>query len=197
MNYRERLEELIIGKNGLILTREVEEAGIPRHYLTLFVRENELERISPGVYLAPDSFDDEMYRLQARNQKAVFSHDTALYLHELTDRDPIKFTVTVPYGYNASHLRHEGIKVYTVKRSLHLVGVTKSETLFARPIRVYNKERTICDIVRNRSNIDAAILNEAIKRYLGTKGKNVPLLLRYAKKLDVQRIIRQYVEILT
>jgi hypothetical protein len=57
---------LIVGKNGLILTREVEEAGIPRHYLTLFVRENELERISPGVYLAPDSFDDEMYRLQAR-----------------------------------------------------------------------------------------------------------------------------------
>jgi hypothetical protein len=52
---------LIVGKNGLILTREVEEAGIPRHYLTLFVRENELERISPGVYLAPDSFDDEMY----------------------------------------------------------------------------------------------------------------------------------------
>jgi hypothetical protein len=62
---------------------------------------------------------------------------------------------------------------------------------------VYNKERTICDIVRNRNNIDVAILNEAIRRYLGTKGKNVPLLLRYAKKLDVQRIIRQYVEILT
>lgn len=196
MNYRDKLEELISIKNGLILTNEVEEVGIPRYYLTVFTRENKLERISQGVYLSPDAFDDEMYRIQSRNQRAIFSHETSLYLHDLTDRDPIEWNVTVPFGYNATHLKNERINVYTVKKSLHQLGVTELKTIYGRPIKSYNKERTICDIIRNRNNTDIAILNEAIKRYLGTKGKNIPLLLRYAKELDVQNILRKYMEIL-
>lgn len=50
-----------------------------------------------------------MYRIQAKNQRIIFSHETALYLHDLTDRDPIELSVTIPYGYNATHLRDEGI----------------------------------------------------------------------------------------
>ncbi|MCK9268416.1 MAG: type IV toxin-antitoxin system AbiEi family antitoxin domain-containing protein, partial [Alkaliphilus sp.] len=88
MNYRDRLEELIDNNDGLILTKEVEKAGIPRQYLTIFTKENKLERVAQGVYLTPDTFDDEMYRIQAKNQRAIFSHETALYLHDLTDRDP-------------------------------------------------------------------------------------------------------------
>lgn len=137
-----------------------------------------------------------MYRLQAKNQKIIFSHETSLYLHDLTDRDPIEWSVTVHYGYNASHLRKKGVKVYTVKKTLHLMGVTELKTLYGRPIKAYNRERAICDIVRNRNNMDIAILNEAIKRYLDSKDKNIPLLLRYAKELDVQNILRNYVEIL-
>ncbi|MGI6332585.1 MAG: type IV toxin-antitoxin system AbiEi family antitoxin domain-containing protein [Zhaonellaceae bacterium] len=69
MSYQVVLEKLIEDKDGLILTKEVVEAGIPRQYLNIFVRENKLERIAHGVYLTPDSFDDEMYRLQAKNQR--------------------------------------------------------------------------------------------------------------------------------
>ena len=196
MNYQDKLERLIDGKDGLIFTKEVEEAGIPRQYLNILVKENKLERVAHGVYLTPDTFDDEMYRLQAKNQRAIFSHETALYLHDLTDRDPIEWSVTVPYGYNATHLRDEGVKIYTVKRPLHQMGVTELRTIYGRPIRAYNKERTICDIIRNRNNMDVAILNESIKRYLGTKGKNIPLLLRYAKELGVQNYLRKYMEIL-
>lgn len=196
MNYRVRLDEIIEKKNGLILTKDVDAENVPRQYLALFVKENKLERISKGVYLTPDTFDDEMYRLQAKNRRIIFSHETSLYLHDLTDRDPIEWSVTVPYGYNATHLRKAGVKVYTVKKELHQMGVTEGKTLYGRPIQICNKERTICDIVRNRNNMDGAILNEAVKRYLKTKEKNVPLLLRYAKKLNVQNILRGYLEIL-
>jgi len=196
MNYRVRLDELIEKKNGLVLTKDVDAENVPRQYLALFVKENKLERVSKGVYLTPDTFDDEMYRLQAKNRRIVFSHETSLYLHDLTDRDPIEWSVTVPYGYNATHLRKAGVKVYTVKKDLYQVGVTKGKTLYGRPIQIYNKERTICDIVRNRNKMDVAILNEAIKRYLKSKDKNIPLLLRYAKKLSVQNILREYLEIL-
>jgi len=68
--------------------------------------------------------------------------------------------------------------------------------VFGRKVTVYNKERTICDIIRNRNNMDIAILNEGIKRYLGSKDKNISLLLSYAKELRVQKIARRYMEIL-
>lgn len=196
MNHKEKLEKLIIEKKGLIITKEVEEQGIPRYYLTKFTRENKLERMGQGVYLTPDAFDDEMYRLQVKSQRIIFSHETSLHLHELTDRDPLEWSVTIPRGYNGSNLKETGIKVYTIKKELHLIGVTQLKTLYGRPIKVYDKERTICDIVRNRNNMDVAILNEAIKRYLDNKDKNIPLLLRYAKELGVQNTIRSYMEIL-
>lgn len=195
MNYRDKLKELIDSSDGLILTKEVEKAGIPRQYLTVFTKENKLERVAQGVYLTPDTFDDEMYRIQARNQRAIFSHETALYLHDLTDRDPIRWSVTVPYGYNATHLKDEGISIYTVKKELHQMGSMEMETIYGRPIKVYNQERTICDIVRNRNNMDVAILNDSIKRYLELKERNIPLLLRYAKELRVENILRKYLEI--
>ncbi len=196
MNHRERLEELIDSSDGLILTKEVEKAGIPRHYLTVFTKENKLERVAQGIYLTPDTFDDEMYRIQARNQKAIFSHETALYLHDLTDRDPIDWSVTVPHGYNATHLKDEGISIYTVKKDFYQMGVMEMKTIYGRPIKAYNQERTICDIVRNRNNMDIAILNDSIKRYIELKEKNIPLLLRYAKGLGVENILRKYLEIL-
>lgn len=196
MKYRDRLQELIKEKDGLLLAKDADKENIPRQYVALFVKENKLERVSNGVYLTPDTFDDEMYRLQAKNQRIIYSHETALYLHDLTDRDPIGWTVTVPYGYNASHLRKEGVRVYTVKKDLYLMGVTEAKTVYGRQIKTYNRERTICDIVRNRNNMDVAILNEAIKRYLGNKEKNISLLMKYAQELEVQNILRKYVEIL-
>jgi len=196
MNYEDKLNKLIEKKGGLIFTKEVEAEHIPRQYLTILVEKGKLERVSRGVYITPSTFDDEMYRYQIKNQRIIYSHETALYLHDLTDRDPLKWSVTVPFGYNASHLRDEGIQVYTVKKSLHQMGVIEMKTQFGRDIKVYNKERTICDIARNRNNMDIAVLNDGIKRYLESKDKNIPLLMRYAKKLDIQNVLINYVEIL-
>lgn len=196
MGYREQLESFIADNNGIVITHEVESQGIPRYYLTLLLREGKLERVSHGIYVTPDAFEDKMYMLQMKRPKVVFSHETALFLHDLTDRDPLEWSVTVPSGYNATNLRDDGIQVYTVKKSLHLMGTTDLETLFGRKVTAYNKERTICDIIRNRNNMDVAILNDALRRYLGSKDKNISLLMKYARELRVQKILRSYMEIL-
>ena len=155
-----------------------------------------LERVAHGVYLSPDTFEDEMYILQSRVSKAVFSHETALYLHDLTDRDPINYSVTLPSGFNGSSLKNEGVKIYKIKKELHELGVVELKTIFGRSIRVYNKERTICDIIRNRNNMDVAILNDALRRYIKDKDKNINLLLKYSKEFRIYNITRKYMEML-
>jgi len=196
MSHKEKLIKLINEKEGLILTKDVEERGIPRKYLSLFNKEGLLERVAHGVYLSPDTFEDEMYILQSRVSKAVFSHETALYLHDLTDRDPINYSVTLPSGFNGSSLKNEGVKIYKIKKELHELGVVELKTIFGRSIRVYNKERTICDIIRNRNNMDVAILNDALRRYIKDKDKNINLLLKYSKEFRIYNITRKYMEML-
>jgi predicted transcriptional regulator of viral defense system len=196
MSYGEQLDNLIEKNNGLVLTRDANEWHIPRTYLSEFTQKNRLQKVAHGVYLSPDAFDDEMYRLQARCGQAVFSHETALYIHDLTDRDPVHYTVTVPSGYNTSNLKASGTTVFTIKKELHRVGTTTAKTPCGRDITVYDADRTICDILRSRNKIDTALLNDAMKRYLGSKHKNVPQLLRYAKLFGIESVARRYLEVL-
>lgn len=196
MSYTSQLLELIEQKDGLLLTRDAEEAGIPRHYLTLLAREGRIERAGHGVYVTPDTFEDELYMLQARSPQLIFSHETALYLHDLTDRDPISYSVTVPTGYHSRSLTEKEVRVYSVKKEWHALGTTEAITAYGRAIRLYNPERALCDVFRKRNTADADLLNDSIKRYLQKKEKNIPQLLGYAEQLRVSSPIRKYVEIL-
>jgi len=45
------------------------------------------------------------------------------------------------------------------------MGVTELKTTHGRLIKVYDKERTICDIIWSRNNMDTAILNNGMKRF--------------------------------
>ncbi len=196
MDYRKYLEALLDKNGGMLLTKDILEAGISKQLLSKYVKKGYIERVAQGVYLSKDAFEDDMYVLQARSRKAVFSHETALYLHDLTDRDPIQYTITLPSGYNATKYKDKGVYVHFIKNDLLNMGVEDGKTPFGRNVRTYNKERTICDIVRNRNVIDPAILNEAVRGYLSAKEKNIPQLMKYAEKFRVEKIIRQYMEVL-
>ena len=196
MNYKEKLEALVEKNNGLILTKDVTSAGIPRVYIAQFVALGVLEKLERGSYVAKDSFDDTMYRLQAKYPSVIFSHDTALFLHDLTDRDPLQYVVTVPAGYNSQNIKDSGIKVHSIKKELYESGLCNARTSFGREIKVYDMERTICDILRSRSQMDIAILTDALKRYAMRKDKNLPQLMRYAESFKVSKILRNYMEVL-
>ena len=96
--------------NGILRTKTVVDNGISRTYFMEYVRKNKFEKISQGIYLAPNSWTDGLYLLQLRFKGIIFSHETALYLHDLTDRDPLFYTITVPQGYDPRRLKNSGIE---------------------------------------------------------------------------------------
>lgn len=153
-------------------------------------------RISFGVYVLPDKFIDQMYIIQQQSPKLIYSHETALFLHNLTDRDPIHYMVTVPAGYNATSLRDNGLGVFTIKRELHEMGVTQLETMFGHIVTVYGLERTICDCLRSRNKMDIAIVTGAMKRYARRKDKNLNILMKMAETFHVTKPLISYMEVL-
>ena len=190
------LDALVRGGNGVLRTADAVAAGITRPVLGNYVRERDLERVGHGLYLAPDAWKDGMYLLHLRCPQAVFSHDTALFLHDLTDREPSPYSITVKTGYNPASLQADGIKVYTIKKELHDVGIATMNTPFGNPVPVYDMERTICDAVRSRSGIEMQTFQDALKQYAKRKDKDLRKLMRYAQMFRVEKLLRQYLEVL-
>ena len=121
---------------------------------------------------------------------------TALFFHDLTDREPLKYSITVKTGYNPSRLQEDGFQVYTVKKELHELGTTMMQTSFGHSVPVYDMERTICDVLRSRSNIEMQVFQDALKQYAKRKDKNLRILMRYASLFHVEKILRPYLEVL-
>lgn len=187
----------ILTQNGnTITTAEANAAGISNERLRQLVKRGVLEHPTFGVYVLPHDFVDRMYATQQRRPKIIYSHETALFLHDLTDRDPISYSVTVPTGYNTVKLREEGFTVYTIKRDLHTVETTEVETMFGHTVRVYTMERTICDCLRSRSRMDVALLTDALRRYVRRTDKNLNILMNMAKIFRVEQLLRRYMEVL-
>jgi len=128
-----------------------------------------------------------MYILQAKYKKSIFSHETALYIHELTDRTPIYYSITISNNYNLKNLKYENIKLNYAVNSLLEVGVTQMKTSFGNYIRCYAKEKTICDIIRNKENENIEIVTDALKMYVSRKDKDLQLLIKYAKILKIEK----------
>jgi predicted transcriptional regulator of viral defense system len=196
MTQIEQIKKLIAASDGMIQTSQVTDAGIAKAVLYQYIKENDMEQIAHGVYATQDSWTDAMYLVHLRCKQAVFSHETALFLHDLTDREPLEYEITVKTGYNPSKLKGDGIRVYTIKKELHEEGIIMMQTPFGHSVPVYNMERTICDIIRNRNNTEMQTFQNALKQYAKRKDKNLRLLMQYAGKFHVEKILRQYLEIL-
>lgn len=192
----QQIRDLLRKQNGVLFTSDISARGIPRTYLSILEKKGEIQRIERGVYSAVDAIPDEMAGLQARYKNAVFSHETALFLWGLTDRTPLLYSVTVPAGYNASLLKFSGTKVYFIRRDLHSLGLTVLKSPHGNDIKTYNLERTICDVLRSRNQMDIQLVNEALKRYVKRNDRDLNLLYTYAKQFRIQKIAREYIEIL-
>jgi len=196
MTSTEKLNSLLIENKGFLKTSDAVAAGISRTFLGDFVRKFGLERVAHGLYMSQDAWEDGLFVIQVRYPEAVFSHETALYLLNFANREPAPFSVTLKTGKNTTGLTNQGIKVYKVKEELFGEGLTEVKSPSGHTVRTYNAERTICDLFRSRRNIEFQDLHAAIKDYVRRKDKNIPLLMRYAKSFSVEKIVRQYLEVL-
>ena len=181
--------------DGIITTSQVEETGLHRSVLQKLVSTGELYRYARGIYIKSDTWEDEFSLIQHKYARGIFSHDTALYLHGYSDRTPAKFTITFPKGYNTPSLKKENINMERVIPKNYNLGITKVESPSGNPVRVYNLERTLCDILRG-SGSDIQIVNSAMKHYASSKNKNIHKLLQYAEQLRVKPKVLRYMEVL-
>ncbi|MDX9992861.1 MAG: type IV toxin-antitoxin system AbiEi family antitoxin domain-containing protein [Anaerolineales bacterium] len=190
------VRDILRRQHGILSTSDLAKVGVPRAYLSMLEKRGDIQRVSRGQYATADALVDEMANFQARYKAAIFSHETALYLHELTDRSPLYYSVTLPSGYNATNLKAQGAKVYFVNRKLYSLGLATVKSSHGNNLQAFGLERTVCDILRSRNQIDIQFISEAFKRYARREDKDIDILFRYAKQFRIEKIIRPYIELL-
>ncbi|MCM1184151.1 MAG: abortive phage infection protein [Roseburia sp.] len=190
------LDKLVENGNGYILTSQAVANGVSGMALAEYVKKRHMERVAHGLYIAEDAWPDELFRISVLNKRAFFSHETALYLHGLMEREPSIVSVSVRKGYNATHLRKQGIRVYQVRSDVAELGLTEVRTNAGNPVMVFDMERTICDIISCKDDMDIQIFQYAMKEYMARKEKNLGNLMDYAKKIRVESAVRLYTEVM-
>lgn len=193
--HSEKIRSIMKDQNGYITAAQVTRVGIPRRCLYELVLSGEIYKIDRGIYALPKTWEDELYFMQYRFKKGVFSHGTALYLHSMTDRTPHKYTMTFPHGYNPSSAKKHGIST-KVTSVFYELGVAEVVSPCGNPLKVYDVERTLCDVVRGRSADDIQLVNQAMKAYAASSKKDIAKLIDYAEKLRVKAKILRYMEVL-
>lgn len=195
-NNKNNIQKIIKSNKGIITSTQVTEAGIPRRCLTNMVESGKIYKVDRGIYALNEAWEDELYFLQYRFSKGIFSHETALYLHGMTDRTPISYTMTFPFGYNTGNVKKQGIiaKISTIET--YDLGIITLPSPAGNQIKAYDIERSLCDIVKVRHKADIQVINQAMKTYASSKEKDIAKLIKYADLLRVKSKVLKYMEIL-
>ena len=196
MDYMTELTAIAKTHGGIIETKIAAQRGISKAMLYKLCKEDKIHRIVKGQYILPDDMQDELLAISNRSERVIFSHETALYLHGISDRTPFEHTVTAPSGCIPSTAIKSECKVYYIKPELFELGKTTLRTPAGNDVPAYNLERTICDVIRSRNKLGTETFLAALKLYAANPKKNLNQLNTYAKQMRVEKVLRQYLEVL-
>ena len=196
MDYITELAAIASEHGGIIEAKIAAQRGISKAMLYKLCKEEKIHRIVKGQYILPDDMQDELLSISKRSDKIIFSHETALFLHGISDRTPFEHTITAPSGCIPSVAIKSECKVYYIKPELFDLGRTMLKTPAGNKVQVYDLERTICDVIRSRNKLGTETFLAALKMYAASPKKNLNKLNTYAKQMRVEKVLRQYLEVL-
>lgn len=196
MDFMKELATIAKERGGIIETGIAQKHGVSRAMLSKLYKAGKIQRIAQGQYIFSEEMQDELLSISMRSGKIVFSHETALFLHGLSDRTPFEHTITTPTGCNPSAEIKLECKVYYIRPELFELGKTALKTPSGNSVPAYDLERTICDVVRSRSRVGTETFLYALKQYAADPKKDLNKLNIYAKQLHVANVLRHYLEVI-
>lgn len=187
-----KLKEFLNENYGYIKTRDFEKLGISRPSIQSYIDKKIIRKVSRGLYIDNNLIEDEFYILQQKFSNIIFSYNTACYLLNLSDRAPYKIDVTTLNHNNIG----EDLEIHYVSKDKFNIGITEIKSPYGNPINVYNAERCICDLLKNKNEVDIELYNKIIKNYFKQSKKDLETLEEYAKIFNIQEKFENIMEVL-
>lgn len=191
----EHYKEIFERYGGMMRTKQLEAENILYRKIQQLIHEGYIEKVRYGYYqwVNPDDYS-EAGTISRLFPDAILCMDTALRYYGYSDRTPADWHLAVSKDSGKSRFKidYPFVKPYYVEPSMLELGLTIGN-IDGHSIRVYDKDRVICDCLRYRNKMDKEIFNKAIQSYILDAGKSIPKLMEYAKLLRVKKIAKDLI----
>lgn len=192
---RGRIDRYLMENAGVIQTADFQRAGLHNKYISALIDEGRLVRVKPGLYIASDMQTASGYfEIQLAIPAAVICLGSALTFYDLSTYEPPSVHVAVPRGNRIRPPEFPPIKRFTYGARRYNLGVVQEE-LEGKTFKIYDREKTICDVIRFRRTLGQDVVNEAIRNYLTGRNTNVAGLLKHARELNEEGPVQIHLRI--
>lgn len=189
------LREIFSSYNYIMTTAQLDAERLFYRDIQRMLEAGVIEKVKLGYYHWVEGYgDSELTLINCLFPDAVLCMETALFHYGYSDRSPAEWNITIDKNVsrNRTNIDYPFVKAYRVEPSLVTLGETKGQIDFV-DVRIYDRDRTICDVLRNMNKMDREIFNKAIQGYVKDPKKNVPNLMEYAKVLRVQKKVKELI----
>lgn len=190
------IERMLKTGDGCISRKAAIANGVAPASFARYVRSHRLIKIRRGVYTKEIGAIDDLFQLQRRYPKIVYSGITALYLLGLTDRIPESVEFSIP---KSSRVRKESVgfnAICHIENNIKLfeLGNTDVETMFGNVVICFSKEKMVVEMIRKRNDYDSELFLKAVKSFLKEKDKDLDFLFQYARMRKIEEKVYQILE---
>ncbi len=180
---------------GMMRTTQLAEEKIFYPQREKLIADGYVEKIRRGYYqwINPNDFS-EVGTVIRLFPDAILCMDTALRYYGYSDRTPGDWHLAVSKDSGKSRFKidYPFVKPYYVEPAVLELGLTAG-TMDGHAIRIYDKDRLICDCLRYRNKMDKEIFNKAIQKYIADPEKSIPKLMEYAGPLRVKKLAKDLI----
>lgn len=180
---------------GMMRAKQLQKESILYRPLQKLIQQGLVEKVRYGYYqwVNPNDFS-EVGTVIRLFPDAILCMDTALRYYGYSDRTPVDWHLAVSKDSGKSRFKidYPFVKPYYVEPSILEIGLTIGE-IDGHEVRIYDKDRIICDCLRYRNKMDKEIFNKAIRNYIADPSKRVSKLLEYAEALRVKKIAKDLI----
>lgn len=191
----EKYKKIFERYGGIMRTKDLQREKVQYRTLQHLIDQGAVEKVRYGYYqwIDPEDFS-EVITVSRLFPDAVFCMETALRYYGYSDRTPAEWHLAVSKNSGKSRFKidYPFVKPYYVDPACLEVGLT-SGTIDGHKIRIYDKERVLCDCLRYRNKMDKEIFNKAVQRYIAEPEKSIPHLLEYAEVLRVKKVVKELI----
>ena len=195
MNAYAHYKNIFTRYNNIMRTKDLQKEQIAYRKVQQLIQEGFVEKVRYGYYQWVDASDfSEAATVTRLFPDAILCMDTALRYYGYSDRTPLAWHLAVSKDANKSRFKIDFpfVKPYYAEPAVLELGLTTG-TIDGHNVRVYDKDRVICDCLRYRNKMDKEIFNKAIQNYINDPGKSIPKLLEYAEPLRVKKIAKDLI----
>lgn len=193
------ITDFLTSSGGYARMKELRAAGFQSREISALVAQGQIERVKPGLYrlsgngeVGEHSGLVEVCRVVPDGVICLLS---ALDYHGMTTFNPSEVYVAIPHGAKPPRIFYPPIKTFFFRERFYTPAIEHIQTPSGE-IRIYGREKTICDMFRYRRKLGEDLAMEALKQYLKQKDARVALLLEYAAVCQARTVMMPYLKAL-